>query len=213
MYKTTDGGKSWDKVLYVNETTGAGDLVMDPASPNHLIAAMWDHRRWPWVFRSGGPGSGLHVPYDGGENWKQLSPEEGLPEGELGRMGLDFAKGNPKVVYAVVEATRSVMLRSDDRGDTWEVVNDTGARRPIAWRPFYFARVAVDPTNENRVHNLLDSLDVSEDGGEIRGGSDRSANRYETVSPGRGMNSDYLGQYPIPRRRRSNVLNDGFRSR
>ncbi len=121
VYKTTDGGKSWDKVLYVNETTGAGDLVMDPASPNHLMAAMWDHRRWPWFFRSGGAGSGLHVTYDGGESWKRLSPNEGLPEGELGRMGRDFARGNPQVVYAVVEAKRSVMLRSDDRGDTWKV--------------------------------------------------------------------------------------------
>ena len=165
VYKTTDGGKSWDKVLYVSETTGAGDLVMDPASPNHLIAAMWDHRRWPWFFRSGGPGSGLHVTYDGGESWKRLSANEGLPEGELGRMGLDFAKGNPEVVYAVVEATRSVMLRSGDRGGTWEVVNDQGAGRSIAWRPFYFAQVAVDPTNENRVYNILNSLDVSEDGG------------------------------------------------
>ena len=176
VYKTTDGGKSWDKVLYVNETTGAGDLVMDPASPNHLIAAMWDHRRWPWFFRSGGAGSGLHVTYDGGESWKRLSPNEGLPEGELGRMGLDFARGNPQVVYAVVEAKRSVMLRSDDRGDTWKVVNDSftafhvhgsDVAERIAGRPFYYAQVRVDPTNEDRVYNLHGTIDRSEDGGKL----------------------------------------------
>ena len=165
VYKTTDGGKSWEKVLYVNETTGAGDLAMDPANPNHLMAAMWDHRRWPWFFRSGGAGSGLHVTYDGGESWKRLSPREGLPEGELGRMGLAFAPGNLEVVYAVVEAKHSVMMRSDDRGETWKVVSDRGGLRSIARRPFYFARLVVDPVNENRVYNLVGTLNLSEDGG------------------------------------------------
>lgn len=162
VYQTTDGGETWRKILYVNETTGAGDLVMDPANPNHLIAAMWDHRRWPWFFRSGGPGSGLHVTYDGGETWRKLTPKEGLPEGELGRIGLDFARGNPKVVYAVVEARRNVMLRSEDGGDTWTVVN---RNRGIAERPFYYAQVRVDPTNENRVYNVHGTIDLSEDGG------------------------------------------------
>lgn len=162
VYKTSDGGKTWRKILYVNETTGAGDLVMDPSNPNHLIAAMWDHRRWPWFFRSGGPGSGLHVTYDGGETWRKLSPKEGLPEGELGRIGLDFARGNPNVVYAVTEATRNVMLRSEDGGDTWTVVNRS---RGISERPFYYAQVRVDPTNENRVYNVHGTIDLSEDGG------------------------------------------------
>jgi photosystem II stability/assembly factor-like uncharacterized protein len=162
VYKTTDGGQSWSRILYVNSRTGAGDLVMDPSNPLHLIAAMWEHRRWPWFFTSGGPGSGLYVTYDGGDSWKQLSTDNGLPNGELGRIGLDFARSNPDVVYAVTEATRSVMLRSDDGGDSWSVVN---RERGIAERPFYYAQVRVDPTNENRVYNVHGTIDLSEDGG------------------------------------------------
>ncbi len=162
VYKTTDGGKTWRKILYVNPRTGAGDLVMDPSNPNHLIAAMWEHRRWPWFFTSGGPGSGLHVTYDGGDTWKKLGPADGLPPGELGRIGLDFARGNPDVVYAVTEAKRSVMMRSANGGDTWTIVN---RERGIAVRPFYYAQVRVDPTNENRVYNVHGTIDLSEDGG------------------------------------------------
>lgn len=162
VYRTGDGGKTWQKILYVNPTTGAGDLVMDPSNPNHLLAAMWDHRRWPWFFRSGGPGSGLYATYDGGDTWKRLGPKDGLPEGELGRIGLDFSRSNPKVVYAVVEASRSALLRSEDGGDSWKVVN---RERGIAQRPFYYAQVRVDPTNENRVYNVHGTIDLSEDGG------------------------------------------------
>ncbi|NIM49497.1 MAG: hypothetical protein GTN62_04945 [Gemmatimonadales bacterium] len=162
VYKTTDGGKTWSKVLYVNQRTGAGDLVMDPSNPNHLLAAMWEHRRWPWFFKSGGDGSGLYSTYDGGETWKELTSDDGLPEGELGRIGLDYARGDPDVVYAVTEAKRSVMMRSDDGGDTWRVVN---RERGIAQRPFYYAQVRVDPTNENRVYNVHGTIDLSEDGG------------------------------------------------
>ncbi len=162
VYKTTDGGKTWRKILYVNERTGAGDLVMDPANPRHLIAAMWEHRRWPWFFRSGGAGSGLHVTWDGGESWQRLSAEDGLPKGELGRIGLEFARGAPQVVYAIVEAERSVLLRSDDGGRRWRTVN---RERGIAQRPFYYAQLRVDPTNENRVYNIHGTIDLSEDGG------------------------------------------------
>lgn len=162
VYKSTDGGRTWRKILYVNPRTGAGDLVMDPSNPNHLVAGMWEHRRWPWFFESGGPGSGIYTTYDGGESWTKLGPENGLPEGELGRTGLDFARGEPDVVYALVEATKSALLRSDDGGDTWEVVNRTDN---INGRPFYYGQVRVDPTNENHVWIVESPVNESTDGG------------------------------------------------
>jgi len=162
VYKSTDGGKTWRKVLYVNQRTGAGDLVMDPSNPQHLIAAMWEHRRWPWFFTSGGPGSGLYTTYDAGETWKKLGNAEGLPEGELGRIGLDFARGNPDVVYGLVEAKQSVVMRSADGGDTWTIVNQT---RGINGRPFYYGQIRAHPTKENHVWIVESPVKVSEDGG------------------------------------------------
>ncbi len=162
VYKTTDGGKTWRKILYVNPRTGAGDMVMDPSNPDHLIVGMWEHRRWPWFFKSGGPGSGVYTTYDGGETWKRLGSAEGIPDGELGRTGLDFARGEPDVVYALVEAKKSALLRSDDGGDTWAVANTT---RNIDGRPFYYGQVRVDPTNENHVWIVESPVNESTDGG------------------------------------------------
>ena len=113
VFKTTDGGHTWDRVLFANERTGASDLVMDPSNPNKLFAAMWEHRRWPWFFESGGEGSGLHVTYDGGATWKKYTSEDGMPEGNLGRIGLAIAHNDPRVVYALIEAKQSALLRSD----------------------------------------------------------------------------------------------------
>lgn len=162
VYKTIDGGKTWSKILYVNERTGAGDMVMDPSNPNHLLVGMWEHRRWPWYFKSGGPGSGLYASYDGGVTWKKQGPEDGLPAGDLGRVGMDYARGNPDVVYALTEANQSVLLRSEDGGDSWTTVNRT---RGIDGRPFYYGQVRVDPTNRNRVWIVESPLRISEDGG------------------------------------------------
>ncbi|MEE8585695.1 MAG: hypothetical protein V3T83_12690, partial [Acidobacteriota bacterium] len=162
VYKTADAGQSWQKVLYINESTGCGDLVMDPVNPDKLMAAMWDHRRTPWDFRSGGPGSGLHVSYDGGASWTRRTHQDGLPEGDLGRIGLAIAKSRPDIAYALVEAKKSALYRSEDGGHNWEMVNDS---RGIANRPFYYCDIRVDPGNENRVFNIFSSVTVSQDGG------------------------------------------------
>jgi len=162
VFKTVDGGKSWQKVLYVDEKTGCADLAMDPANPNKLIAGMWQYRRWPHFFKSGGPGSGLHISYDGGETWKKLTPKEGLPAGELGRIGVAFAPSQPHVVYALTEAETSALLRSDDGGASWKTVN-SGPK--AAGRPFYYCDLRVDPQDPDRVYRLETLVLVSDNGG------------------------------------------------
>ncbi|HEX2224930.1 MAG TPA: hypothetical protein VHN15_12065, partial [Thermoanaerobaculia bacterium] len=162
VYRTEDGGQTWKRVLYVDERTGAAELVMDPSNPNRLIAAMWDYRRQPWTFRSGGPGSGLFLSTDGGDSWRKLTEEDGLPQGDLGRTGLAFAPSDPRVVYALVEAQSNALLRSDDGGRTWRTVNSDTHVSP---RPFYYADLRVDPENPNRVYRLGSLVHVSNDGG------------------------------------------------
>lgn len=161
VFKTTDKGQNWEKVLYVNEKTGLADLVIDPNNPNKLIAAMWEHRRWPWFFNSGGPGSGLYVSFDAGDSWTERTAENGLPEGELGRIGLAIAPSNSDIVYALVEAKKTGLYKSADGGFSWKLVTTEG----IGGRPFYYADIFVDPKNENRLFNLHTTADVSQDGG------------------------------------------------
>jgi photosystem II stability/assembly factor-like uncharacterized protein len=162
VYKTTDGGATWDRVLFANEKTGCADLVMDPSNPNKLIAAMWEHRRQPWTFKSGGGGSGLHLTYDGGKTWKKISSKEGMPEGELGRIGLAIAASKPEIVYAIVESKKNALYRSEDGGEKWTKVND---KPEIGDRPFYYHEIYVDTKNENRLYSIFSVVNVSEDGG------------------------------------------------
>jgi len=197
VFRTRDGGESWEKVLYVDAGTGVGDLVMDPSNPDRLLAAMWDFRRWPWWFRSGGPGSGLFLTQDGGDTWEELTPENGLPEGDLGRIGLAFASSDPDVVYALVEAEKNVLLRSRDGGANWSLVSDEDGINP---RPFYYADLRVDPRNENRIYRLASSISVSEDGG-------RS---FRTVVPSRIIHGDVHELWIDPSDPRRMIMgNDG----
>jgi hypothetical protein len=114
VYKTTNGGKSWKKILFVNNKSGIGDLVMDPKNSNKLIAAMWEHKRDPWFFKSGGPGSGLYISYDGGENWSKKTEKDGLPKGELGRIGIAIAKNKTNIIYALIESKKNALYKSED---------------------------------------------------------------------------------------------------
>lgn len=185
VFKTTDGGKTWQKILYVDEKTGAADLVMDPNNPNKLIVNMWEHRRWPWFFKSGGPGSGLYITTDGGEKWKKLTNKDGLPEGDIGRCGLAFATNKSNVVYALVEAKRSELLRSDDGGFKWKTVNKENNVSP---RPFYFAQLFVNPKNENIVYRLEFVLSASEDGGKS----------FSMLAPWNQIHPDYHAMWIHP---------------
>ncbi|MEM9558420.1 MAG: hypothetical protein AAGC60_29480 [Acidobacteriota bacterium] len=166
VFKSTDGGTTWRNVLAVSPTTGAADLVLDPSNPRRLLAALWDHRRWPWSFRSGGPGSGLFESLDGGETWRRQGPEDGLPEVDLGRIGLAIAPSNPEIAYAFVEAEgdANVVLRSEDGGSSWAQVASSDTQE-IGNRPFYYADLVVDPADANRVYSLWSLVSVSTDGG------------------------------------------------
>lgn len=162
VYKTIDGGKTWKQILFNNIKTGTADLIMDPSNPNKLIAAMWEHKRDPWFFKSGGEGSGLYITHDGGENWKKVTDKDGFPKGNLGRIGVAIAPSNPDVIYALVEAKKNALYKSEDGGFKWKKVND---KPGIGNRPFYYSEIYVDPQNENRLYSVFTYVNVSQDGG------------------------------------------------
>ena len=151
VYKTSDGGKNWTKVLAgANASTGCAMLSMNKAEPGTLYATMWDYRRQAWTFRSGGPGSGIFKSVDKGEHWKEIdqTSAKGLPAKPYGRIALAVAPSNPKVVYANIECSESALYRSNDAGMSWTRMD---ASQYMVWRPFYFGNLIVDPKNENKV--------------------------------------------------------------
>ena len=171
LYKTTDGGQSWTKILKgSNLSTGCSMISMDPRDPKTLFAGMWDFRRKGWTFRSGGEnstalsGSGFFRTTDGGATWAELDEKtaKGLPAKPWGRIAVTVAPSNPNVVYALIESSRSALFRSDDGGKSWE---ERDRSQLMVWRPFYFANLIVDPKDENKIYKTDLGLIMSSDGG------------------------------------------------
>jgi photosystem II stability/assembly factor-like uncharacterized protein len=159
VFKTTDGGESWKKVLFIDEHTGVVDLVMDPEDPNTLYASAYQRLRRTWGFNGGGPGSGIYKTTDGGESWNELT--EGIPSGDKGRIGLTIAETNANILYATIEhADSSGTYRTVDAGKSWERVNELNPR------PMYYSHIVADPTDEERVYILATEFYMSDDGGE-----------------------------------------------
>ncbi len=168
LYKTADGGKTWTKILYVDEDTGVADVAMDPSRPDTLYAASYQRRRQAFGFHGGGPGSGLHKSTDGGRTWTRL--RSGLPEGDWGRVGISIYRKDPRIVYVCVEqglrytASTSYeqrlagIYRSEDRGATWTFMSDWNPR------PMYASQILVDPNDDRRVY-MVNSYSFSDDGG------------------------------------------------
>ena len=163
VYKSNDAGKTWNKVLYVDQTTGCADLAMDPNNPNVLYASMWEFRRTGWSFNSGGDKSALYKSTDGGKNWNKI--HNGFPEGKLGRLAIAVAPSDSNILYTIIEAekdSKKGLYRSDDAGANWKQLNNDFG---ITVRPFYFSRIVVDPRNPDVVVKAGLSGSISRDGG------------------------------------------------
>ena len=162
IFKSVDGGKNWQRVLFRDNKTGATDLILDPTNPNVLYAALWEVYRKPWTLESGGAGSGLFKSTDGGDTWNELTRNQGLPKGVLGNIGVTVSPANPDRVWAIIEAEDGGVFRSDDAGKTWAKTNEQRNLRQRAW---YYTRIYADPQNAESVYVLNVNMYKSNDGG------------------------------------------------
>ncbi|MEZ5293844.1 MAG: hypothetical protein R2745_22365 [Vicinamibacterales bacterium] len=206
VYKTTDGGRTWAKVKFVDADTGFVDMAMDPANRQVLYAAAYQRRRAPWGYNGGGPGSGLYKTVDGGRTWTKLAG--GLPEGIVGRIGVTVWRGDPRVVYATVEhRANGGTFRSDDAGATWRRVNTLNPR------PMYYSKIHVDPTDDRRVYVLGADFFMSDDGGRTFAdpvSGKPGANSAMSPSYDEGVHGDHHALWIDPADPRHLVLgNDG----
>lgn len=162
VFRTTDGGRSWSRVLYRNDQAGAVDIAFDESHPEVVFATLWEVYRAPWMLSSGGPGSGLFKSVDGGGTWTEITRNPGLPAGVLGKITVSVSRADGQRVYAMVEADEGGLFRSDDAGATWTRVND---QRDLRQRAFYFSRIVADPRDRDTVYALNYELRRSTDGG------------------------------------------------
>ena len=177
IFRSKDGGKNWEKVLYRSDKAGASDLVLDPTNPNILYAGFWEVYRKPWTLESGGPGSGVFKSTDGGDTWTEITRNQGLPRGMVGIVGVAVSPANPDRLWAIVEAEDGGVFRSDNGGRTWAKVNEERRLRQRAW---YYTRIYADPKNADTVYVLNTGFYKSNDGGKT----------YTPISVPHGDNHD-----------------------
>jgi photosystem II stability/assembly factor-like uncharacterized protein len=177
VFRSTDGGKTWQKLLYRNEKAGACDLILDPTNPNIIYAGLWEVYRKPWTLESGGAGSGLFKSTDGGDTWTEITRNPGLPKGLIGIVGITVSPVNPERLWAIIEAEDGGVFRSDNGGKSWTKVNDERKLRQRAW---YYTRIYADPKNPDTVYVLNTSFYKSNDGGRT----------YTTIAVPHGDNHD-----------------------
>ena len=161
IYKTTNGGKTWENILFVDVNTGCSDIIQDPKNPNHLLAGMWNFRRTAYFFRSGGESSGVYESHDAGKTWIKI--HRGLPSGMIGRVALEVSPAYPERIYALVESEKSALYRSDNSGQDWEEIN---TNTEMGERPFYFQYMKTDPVDSARIYKPGFSMVVSDNAGE-----------------------------------------------